>query len=194
MGPSEISDCPRVQALSLILASPSCSSSLYFSTGTSVSIVLSSHFHPDPSEAWHRVVCEHPDGGVSRCEERRERDCERGKRKERFGGWGGGGGGGRRERLAGRQRNLQSNPELCRIDQGAEVLLDTAIEGRGVWTTKKEEGWSKSNAQPLLWLLAQHSIRRSSGGSTGKWISLKSCLIHKSWPLGSQQGFSRSDQ
>lgn len=34
--------------------------------------------------------------------------------------------------LAGRQRNLQSNPELCRIDQGAEVLLDTAIEGRGV--------------------------------------------------------------
>lgn len=35
-------------------------------------------------------------------------------------------------RQAGRQRNLQSNPELCRIDQGAEVLLDTAIEGRGV--------------------------------------------------------------
>lgn len=33
--------------------------------------------------------------------------------------------------LAGRQRNLQSNPELCRIDQGAEVLLDTAIKGRG---------------------------------------------------------------
>lgn len=80
------------------------------STSIFASIVLLSHFHPHPLEAWNYIVAStlmevypaaRKGGRGTEGEEKERSRVEEG----RFAGW-----------QAGRQRNLQLNQELCGID------------------------------------------------------------------------------
>lgn len=145
--PTEIQEtlCPQVQTLLFFLPSPLFLLSYFFlSTGIFVSIVLSSHFRPDPSEALHCVVAStltevypatRKGGRTIEGEQKERREVEEQEEGQRVVGW----------LQAGRGISIWTRSSVVSI---SEPRCSETIE-EGVWNTKEGEGWLKSNTQPI---------------------------------------------